>query len=195
MNIHLAKEYALNYLKTNIGPDFFYHNIEHTLDVFNSVKTLALSENTKPNDLILLQTAALFHDTGIHLDYFNHEEVSVGISKKVLPGFGYNEGQIKIISKLIMDTCIKCKPKSKLGEILSDADLDYLGREDYFDISNLLRKEWEVCGVKKVTDNEWYTYQLNYMNNHQYYSDAAKKSRNQGKLKNVARLEDLLISL
>lgn len=194
MNLDAAKSFALDYLIKNIGPEFHYHNMSHTMDVFQSVGILAINENVKPNDLLLLQTAALYHDLGIHKDYFHHEDIAVKLVEEVLPAFDFDREQIKAISKLILDTRYKCVPNSKLGELIGDADLDYLGREDFLEISGRLRKEWEVYEIKHVTDKEWYLYQIDFLNKHEYYTASAKTSRDNGKQKNIDKLGELLIN-
>lgn len=195
MDLNAAKSYALDYLMKFVGQDFQYHNLSHTLDVFQSVSMLALSEKINEHDLILLQTAALYHDMGIHINYFGHEKESIQIIERVLPGFDFKPSEITAISKLIADTCITCIPQNNLGKLLCDADLDYLGREDYLEISKLLRKEWEICGIKTFTDKEWYFHQLDYLSKHRYYSDTAKKTRNKGRLNNIDVISKILKNL
>lgn len=195
MNIDAAKSYALDYLMKIVEPKYAYHNLSHTLDVFQSVSIVAIEENINENDLVLLQTAALYHDLGIFTNYSKHEAESIKIIDEVLPGFDFTSSDIKIIAKLITDTNIKCKPKSKMGEMLCDADLDYLGREDYFEISDRLRKEWEACGFKKSTDKDWYLFQLFFLENHHYYSDTAKRTREKVKLSNMNKVSEILTQL
>jgi uncharacterized protein len=195
MNIDAAKSFALDYLTNFIGPKFHYHNMAHALDVFQSVSILAMAENIKENDLVLLQTAALYHDLGIHIDYFKHEAESNKIVRKALPDFGFSSSEINRICALISDTCLPCPPHSKMGELLCDADLDYLGRDDYFEIADRLRKEWEECDIKCSTEQEWYVSQLDFLENHHYNTDSAKKTRNEGKQKNIDRVTEILINL
>jgi len=41
-----------------------YHNADHTKNVIAAATHIAAHENISGNELILLQTAALFHDIG-----------------------------------------------------------------------------------------------------------------------------------
>jgi predicted metal-dependent HD superfamily phosphohydrolase len=195
MNIDAAKSFALEYLINFVGPEFHYHNLSHTMDVFQSVSMLAIAERINQKNMILLQTAALYHDLGIHTNYYKHEEESIKIIKSNLPDFEFTSSEIKIISKLVADTNIPSNPHSKMGELLCDADLDYLGREDFLEISARLRKEWEELGGKAFSDKEWYLFQLDFLENHRYYSATAKKTRNEGKLLNIEKVSEILISL
>jgi predicted metal-dependent HD superfamily phosphohydrolase len=195
MNIDAARSFALEYLTNSVGPEFHYHNLSHTMDVFQSVSMLAIAEKIDQKNMVLLQTAALFHDLGIHTNYYNHEEESIKIIKSNLPDFEFTPSEIKIICKLVADTNIPSNPKTKMGELLCDADLDYLGREDYMEISARLRKEREEWGGIYSTDKEWYLFQLDFLDNHRYFSFTAKKTRNEGKMLNIEKVSEILISL
>ncbi|MEI6851623.1 MAG: HD domain-containing protein [Bacteroidota bacterium] len=195
MNIDAAKSFALDYLLNFVGPEFHYHNLNHTMDVFQSVSMLAIAEKINQKDMVLLQTAALYHDLGIHTNYYNHEEESIKIIQANLPDFEFTSSEIKTICKLVADTNVPSNPKTKMGELLCDADLDYLGRGDYFEISARLRREWEEWGFKRSFDKDWYLFQLDFLENHHYYSETAKKTRNEGKMLNIEKVSEILISL
>ncbi|MCK9612757.1 MAG: hypothetical protein PHR81_00260 [Bacteroidales bacterium] len=61
-----------------------------------------------------------------------------------------------------MATKIPTKLKNKLEKLLCDADLDYLGREDYMEISNRLRREWDVFGIKNIMKQNGSAIKLNF---------------------------------
>ena len=60
-----AKSYILEKLERELNPDLVYHKLEHTLDVYNAALNIAKKEGVSGNDLVLLKTAALFHDSGM----------------------------------------------------------------------------------------------------------------------------------
>ena len=94
-----------------------------------------------------------------------------------------------------MATASERKPKNLLEKIMCDADHDYLGRPDYFAITERLRKELAHFG-RKMTDIEWIEFQLNYMvGTHRYYTDTAKNIRLQGKKARIADLKEQLNNL
>ena len=69
------KEPILSRLKNELDPRLGYHNIMHTLDVLEQAEVLAKQENvTDKHDLLLLKTAAVFHDSGFLFVYKGHEE-------------------------------------------------------------------------------------------------------------------------
>ena len=64
-----------------------------------------------------------------------------------------------------MATKIPQSPTTLLGRILADADLDYLGRTDFFGIGNKLK--WELSATGSVmTGKEWNDRQLDFMEKH-----------------------------
>jgi len=192
MNLDAATSYAIKELEPIEKTRYLYHNVYHALDVFKSVAAYGISVNINADDLVLLKTAAVFHDIGIITSYEKHEEASVDVIKKVLPGFGYDDVQIEKISQLIMATKMPTNPKNELEKLICDADLDYLGREDYLEISERLRREWEVIRQIKYTEEDWLDYQLSYLVTHKYYSQAAQTLRNAGKALNIIKMEELL---
>lgn len=192
MNLDAATSFAIKQLEPIEKTQYYYHNVYHALDVFKSVESYASSENINGTDLILLKTAAIFHDIGIIITYRTHEEESVRIISEVLPDFGYNNQQIEKIGGLIMATKIPTNPKNKLEKLLCDADLDYLGRDDYFEISDRLRREWDVFDIKKYSVPEWHLFQLEFLKSHNYYSLSARLIRNEGKSINIKKTQDLL---
>ena len=77
-------------------------------------------------------------------------------------------------------------------QILCDADLDYLGREDFFWIAQSLRLEWNTLNVRKTTLREWYEFQIEFMEGHTYFTETARKLRNAGKENNLQQIKELL---
>ena len=188
MNVELAESYILERLRTNLSPRLLYHGLHHVLDVVDAAERLAKKEGIcNIEDLTLLKTAALYHDSGFLNVYKNHEEAGCAIVKEILPGFDYTTEQIEAICGMIMATKIPQSPKTKLEEILCDADLDYLGREDFEPIAETLFEELRLRGA--VSDhNLWNTIQVKFLDSHHYWTESAKQSRNELKQKHLAGL-------
>lgn len=169
-----------------------YHNKEHIMDVLEQAQRIASEEgiNSK-EDMLLLKTAALYHDSGFLHVYTGHEEVGCEIAKKELPAFGMTKKQLDAICGMIMATKIPQSPKNKLEEIICDADLDYLGRPDFFKIGNTLFKEMKHRGLLK-TEREWNQIQVKFLKAHHYFTSTNKKSREQKKLEHLAMIEKML---
>lgn len=192
MNLDALIPYAIKLLEPIEKTKYYYHNVYHTLDVFNSIANYAAIEKINGEDLVLLKTAAIFHDIGIIFSYQNHEEESVRIAEEVLPEYDFFPKQIQKVASLIMATKIPTQPRNKMEKLICDADLDYLGRDDYFEISDRLRREWAACQIIHYTDKDWHSYQLGFLKEHNYYSLSARLLRNKGKVKNIKKIKELI---
>lgn len=187
-----AKSYILEKMERELNPDLVYHCLDHTLDVFNAALNIAEMEGVSGNDLILLKTAAVYHDSGMLLRYVGHEEASSEIINEILPRFEYDKEDIDIISNMIISTKLPQGANTFLSKILCDADLDYLGRDDFFMTSHRLRHEWNVLGVNKLTLKEWYQLQIHFLESHEYFTKCAIKLRQKKKMENLRQIKDLL---
>lgn len=76
-----------------------------------------------------------------------------------------------------MATKMPQSPHDHLGEIICDADLDYLGRNDFFVLSKKLFSELEITdGLKNEQD--WDKLQIVFLKNHHYFTKTAIEQRN-----------------
>ena len=132
IDFEAAKEFALNKLNKELKPELCYHCYSHTIDVYESAIQAPAMENVNGNDLVLIKTAALFHDIGFLVTYYEHEEQSANETRKYLPQFGFTAKDIEIIAAMILSTKLPQNPKTHLEKILCDADLTISGRDDFF---------------------------------------------------------------
>ena len=126
----------LDKLLNELPKHLHYHTIDHTLDVYESVTTIAKLEGVNSSDFRLLQIAAIYHDVGYLIEKQNHEEHSCDMARKYLTQYNYSFEDINAICLIIMATKMPQNPKTHLEEIICDADLDYLGRSDFFILRN-----------------------------------------------------------
>jgi len=191
MDFEAAKYFVLNKLKNELDQELTYHSPNHTLDVIEAVERLAEMEGVNGKDVVLLKTAALFHDIGFLNTYDGHEKASISIARKVLPKYGYSEDDINKIEGMINSTEIPQSPETHLEMIMADADLDYIGRDDIFLIGQRLQYEWLKIG-KVSTLKEWHEKQLDFLKKHKFFTKSAKKLRDKKKQENIREIEELL---
>lgn len=183
---------VLNKLRQDLPDNLYYHGLHHTLDILKESERIASEENiTRNEDLILLKLACLYHDSGFLVTYKGHEEEGCKIVKEDLPALGFTNRQIEIICGIIMATKIPQTPHNLLEEIICDADLDYLGRDDFFPISNSLFREMKVRGM--VTDeNDWNIKQVSFFKVHHYFTSTSKRMREKEKQKHLQMIEAMI---
>jgi predicted metal-dependent HD superfamily phosphohydrolase len=149
-------------------------------------------EEMNDTDSTLIETAAIYHDAGMMVTYLDHEVASAELARQVLPQFDYAPQEIKIIESLIMFTTMPQTANTKLEKILCDADLDVLGREDFFITSFQLQLEWKLYGFMNSTMAEWIRFEIEFLEKHKYFTSSAIKLREVQKQKNIQALKDLL---
>lgn len=191
---HMRRD-IMNRLKALLPEEVVYHDISHTLNVEKAAIRFAKLEGVNEEDILLLRTAVLYHDAGFILQYHSNEEFAVTMAINSLPGFGYSEEQTNTVVDIIRSTGSGQTPKTLLEQIMCDADHDYLGRADYYNVAKKLRLEMENFD-EFMSDQEWVEFQLNYLENiHRYFTETAKNIRLQGKKARITELKEQLISI
>ncbi len=185
------QEFMLNKLEKELPKYLYYHNVKHTVDVVTQVELIGWGEGVSDEDIILLKTAALFHDAGHILGYDDHESNSIKIAREMLLEYNYSQEQIDIICDIIMATKLPPEPQNILQEIICDADLDYLGRTDFIPVSNTLYKELKEQN-KIGSLIEWNKLQIKFLSSHQFFTQTAKSLREVNKQKQIERIKQLV---
>jgi len=91
-------------------------------------------------------------------------------AEKELPDFGFNKEDIEIIKGMIMATKVPQKPHTLLEKIICDADLVYLGGDNYDSISTTLHKELTLNGID-LDEDQWLDMQINFLESHNYWTE------------------------
>ena len=191
-NFERAQHYARKRMERELPSTLYYHSIDHTfIDVLPAAERLAALEGVTGEPLLLLRTAVCYHDIGFVEQHDHHETISVRIATQVLPRFSYRPEQIDIISAIIMATRLPQSPHTMLENIMADADLDMLGREDFLTGCFALRAELAAFGML-TTDTEWYQRQIDFLRSHRYFTSAAQNLRDVQKQRNIRTLVKLL---
>ena len=187
-----ARAYALERLERELPRNLFYHSLVHTRnEVVPAVQRLAALEGVEGGLLLLLLTAACYHDIGFLRSRQDHELASVSIAQEVLPTFGYRPAQIRIIDQTILSTAASETPHTLLEMILVDADFDILGTEAYQCRSDDLRRQLAAFGTTS-SDEEWCRTQVDLLETHRYRTRAAHRLRDPGRQRNLELARGLL---
>ena len=180
INYKHAEKFIVKTLKAGLSKDLTYHNIEHLVDVCASAERIAKGEGIKGEELFLLKTAALYHDGGFVEQYQNNESIGARMAKEALPVYGYSDEELNTIERLILATSIPQQPKDLLEEIICDADLDYLGRDGFYKISNQLMHEFIAYEVVK-DPKTWDELQIKFISAHKYFTKTSIETREANK--------------
>lgn len=177
-------------MEKDLSPDLTYHGLHHTQDVHAVCKFYIKHYDIKKDDARLLEIAAVGHDIGFTQVYQEHEERSAKITAEIMDDEGYASKEIRKVKKMILATKVPQSPKSLLARILCDADLDYLGRDDFKPIGKTLKQEWKNYKIFPKIDEDFDVIQIGFLKGHSYHTEYAQKYRSPIKIKHIEQLED-----
>ncbi len=192
MDYRAAKQFILSKLRDELSDKLYYHGIHHTLDVLRMAAEISAGEKVGGHDLVLVKTAALFHDSGFVKDkHAGHEHEGCLIVQDALPGFGYSPEDIRTICGMIMATKIPQSPTNLLEQIICDADLDYLGREDFYRIGDSLFEELQAYHLIR-DEQDWNRLQVSFLTAHKFHTGTNKLLREPVKQQYLEELKGLV---
>jgi len=186
-----VKHYAEEKLRNHLPQGLYYHNLDHTLDVYQAAETIAQLEGIDSDSRELLLAAVCFHDLGFLKNNQGHEEISCQLAAEKLPEFNFTPAEIDVILGLIWATKIPQSPKNHLEEIIADADLDYLGRADFYSIGKRLFEELKFQHVI-TTETEWNRLQVDFLTKHRYFTQTSIERRKPMKIEHLSKLKSTL---
>ncbi len=186
--IALAQAHVTDFYKKNIGAEYVFHDIQHTKNVVGEVQLIGIECGVSERELELLIMAAWFHDMGYSQGAEGHEERSCKFAVDFLSKHQVPEQDLDVITRCIMATKLPFKPKDLLEEIMCDADLSHLGKEIYWDRCGRLRQELLMTRSILMSEQEWLQFELDFLGNHDYFTDAATELYNKRKLKHIKQL-------
>ena len=176
-------------LEKDLPKQFCYHDLTHTLEVVKAVEIIANGENLSMEDNEVVVLAAWFHDLGHAYECDCHEKKSAELAREFLSKRNYPAESISKVEGCIMATLMPQRPLNNLEAVLCDADLYHLSTEQFDQRAQLLRKEWEEVRGEKFKDGEWLDINIEFLEEHSFYTDFAKSNFEEGKQKNLAELK------
>jgi uncharacterized protein len=192
-DLKAVEEFISAKLKNELPKDLYYHGIHHTYDVLKSAQVIGKYEKISEHDMLLLQVAVMYHDAGFTRVYKNHEEAGCDMAREFLPGFGFDKDEIEIICGMIMATKIPQQPHTKLEQIIADADLEYLGTDNFLRIARTLFDEIRIY-LNVESERQWNIIQMNFLKSHHYFTDYCKKYREANKQEHLQEIIKLVES-
>lgn len=175
-------------LRKKLPTNLYYHGVHHSIDVYDAAKLLAEQENLNEINKELLLIAAIFHDSGFIEQYHSNESKGAKLAQDILIKLNYKEEFILQVQEIIMSTKLFVEPKNKLEQIMSDADFDYLGRNDFHEIAEKLRLELNENGYS-FSQKQWDEEQIKFLEKHKYYTSSAIKNRLTKKKENLEEIK------
>lgn len=177
----------LDDLSKKLPDHLTYHCLEHTIDVANVCNHYIEYYMVADRVAKLMRIAAVAHDYGYIFSPKDHEERSIEEVRPMLTD--YSAEEVSLIEGMIRATKVPQQPQNMYEEIIADADLDYLGREDYTKLATGLYKEFIHLGVVK-NESEWLEVQIKFLQKHEFHTDWAKLNRSDRKQQVLQALQE-----
>jgi HD superfamily phosphodiesterase len=183
-----VETFVLHLFKDKLSSIYVYHNFNHTKRVVKNAEFLAEKKNLGPLDKNILLLAAWFHDTGFTRSNESHEKESKLIARSFLKEHNLSEEDLSVIEKTIDITKLGVQPTTDIEKVLKDADCSHFAREDFKEISELLRQELYLQG-NSYSPKKWLDLNIEMLSSqHEFYTDYAIRNWNSLKQKNLIDL-------
>ena len=91
MQLQNLQTFVLEKLHKELPARLTYHNAQHTEEVLRRTIELGEAEGLSKSELVILDTAAILHNTGFLTTYRGHEPVSCDLARAYLPKFEHEE--------------------------------------------------------------------------------------------------------
>ncbi len=182
-----ARDFAVDCLTRQLPPEYAYHDVRHSIDVADFAGSIGRQAGVGEADILLLMTAAIFHDAGYMYRYEQNEALAADFAARELPRFGYGAAQIALVRELIHATEFPQHPATLLQQIICDADLFYLITDDAPERIKAYRRELAHVG-KVYSEPEWQSLQNNFLRKQHFslpFCEAAYQQRLPGLLKEI----------
>jgi len=187
-----VQKYCTSILNCESCSKYPFHNLEHTQEVVANVRHIGAQLHLSNEELLILDTAAWFHDTGFSKTYKGHEDASKELAREFLVAHTIEGNILQAILGCIEATKMPQNPQTELERVICDSDLYHIATPDFFYKKLLLRREWEVFCDIHVSDFEWHKLNLDFLKNHAFWTSYAKEHLENGKSKNLTKVEKIL---
>jgi predicted metal-dependent HD superfamily phosphohydrolase len=185
-----ARAYVTDIFTHRLGPEFVFHNIEHTEDVVESCSHMADFYQLEQEDRLVLMLAAWFHDTGYSAGKAEgHEDVSIEMASQFLHNRHVDDTLIQRVISCIQATRMPQSPITQTEKILCDADLSHLATDDFKARNLLLKQERENLLGQKISKKDWSKNNIRFLESHYYFTEYGHDMLEPKKQENLAALK------
>lgn len=180
------------YMKARLPEQFVFHNYNRTAKVARICDTLSIQSDLKKSEKVLLHLAALFIDIGYCHDSRNSATAGAQIARNYFSEKGLDETAVRVITESIEAIGYPQQPVSLVAQYLCDADMFYLGSNNFSLNSELLREETSRVARITFTDRDWIKEQLQVLEDHTYFTREARKLFKKRRRNNIILVQNQL---
>ncbi len=184
-------EHYVTGLFENLQDDtLVFHNLKHTQNVVARTKEIAGHYHVSEREMLILFTAAWFHDTGyLFTEAAKHEAMSAEVMRKFIYENSDDSGIIDEIEKCIMATKSPRNPSGILQEIICDADTYNLGTKEFKTTNKRVKEEMKLKNID-IGKLEFSISTVKMLEHHQFYTTYCKDQLTETKEFNMKKLKN-----
>jgi hypothetical protein len=189
------EHYVTGLFETLQDDTLAFHNLKHTQNVVDRTKEIAGHYHVSEKEMLILYTAAWFHDTGyLFTDPVKHEQMSADMMRKFMLEHTNDTELINEIEQCIMATKSPRNPTNLLQQIICDADTYNLGTKEFKETNKRVRKE---CKLKTGHEDklEFCRNTITLLEKHQFYTTYCKDQLSVSKELNMKKLKNKIEKL
>lgn len=187
--LQLAHAWVETHFRDKVPDQYVYHNFQHTLDVVETAREISGFYDLTEHELELLLLAAYFHDSGYDGGAEGHEDRGKANARQFMSDHQYPEADIVMVEGVIEATKRGTQTTNLLQKILRDADVGHIGSNQYWDRCSRVRQELLLTQQDFMSEEEWADFELSFIQNHRFQTDAAFTLFNDKKQSNIKRLK------
>lgn len=188
--IREAEKFVTSLLKNETPEGYTYHTPDHTLEVVKNAVFIGTEENLPQEEMNILRVAAWFHDVGYIKTYKGHEAESAEMAGKFLEQQGVDKDIRAAVAESILATTFPQNPKTRVANVLCDADFMHLAQENYFEQAEKLRQEQKNAGIRKLKKAEFDHESVRLFEEHHWHTVFCRNNLEKTKQKNLELLKE-----
>ncbi|RAJ92635.1 putative metal-dependent HD superfamily phosphohydrolase [Larkinella arboricola] len=191
--LNRTRDYAETLLRA-LPAELVYHNLNHTQQVAEAAELIGKQAGLDPEEMENAIIAAWLHDIGYARKRHQHEAAGVDMARPFLEELGLSEDRIQDISDSVLATQLPQNPRTRVAEVVCDADLFHLSSDRFFDRSELMRQEVKNT-TGKIGKKKWLQGSIKLMECHHYFTEYGKTVLTPLKEKNLEKARKKLAEL
>ena len=163
------KEQVLDLLQQKFPEDkHFYRGATHTINALQVVEEYIDNMRLGTYEAQILRLGVLMRDLG-ELNQIENGEDGIALVKKLMAESGFTFVQTKVVADLVKAARHPHRPTNLLERIICDVDMEYLGREDHEQASEMFFQELYRNSMVSSRE-EWDQWQQELLETHQYHT-------------------------
>ncbi len=184
-----AEKYVGELLEASLPDQIVFHNFNHAKYVAESAEYIGEGAGLNQWDINIALVSAWFHDTGFAVNPENHEIESVRIATEFLLSHEVDKKIVDQVERAILSTAMPQVPKDEISRVVCDADLRHLSADNYMDIIDKLREEWNNIYQENFKRKKFFKLSEKFFRMHHYHTDFAISNLDPGKKQNLELLK------